>query len=141
MNNDAAREALAKADLLADQTAGHGRWLIRFYVIFGAASVLMAMAFGTFHGLVAVVSLTALWLVLVIAISIYANTRQAVVRGMGRLHALVMIGWTLVWVVTIMIGTSKHLGWPWFAAGGVSMLIVCLVGAYAAHRRTSGRSA
>lgn len=138
MDNDAAREALAQADLLANRTASQGRWLVRYYLILGVASLLVGAAFGLFHGPVAMVTLVTIWMAVVVGISIYANTRRAVVRGMGRLHMTVMLGWSAAWILTVGFGTGRNLGWQWYLFGGVLMLAVCLAGAYVAYRRTAG---
>ena len=76
------------------------------------------------------------WLVLVLGISLYSSRQQTMVRGGGRIHAGVMAAWTVIWVITVTVGASNDLPWPWWLAGGVGMLASPLVGAWVVLRRT-----
>jgi len=49
-----------------------------------------------------------------------------------------MIAWTVFWVITVSIGASNDLPWPWWLAGGLGMLAACLGGAWVVARRTEG---
>lgn len=130
--------ALHQADQLAARAERSARWLARYYIAFGIASLLIAVGFGLLHGLVWTVVLTALWGGVITAISIYAG-RQRMVRGGGRLHLTVMLVWTLVWVLTVLIGTGFELAWPWWLGGGIALLITCLVGAGVVRNRAGAR--
>lgn len=129
-------DALAQAERLAARTQRSARWLARYYVVFGGASLLMALAFGLLHGMTWTIVLTLAWLVLVVGISVYARRQQTMVRGGARIHTVVMLTWSAVWVVTVVVGANFDLPWPWWLAGGVGMLAAALVGAWVVLRRT-----
>ena len=128
--------ALSQADELALRGRRSARWLARYYVVFGFASLLIAPAFGTLHGLAWTVTLSLLWAALIVGITLYAARQRTMVRGGARIHGWVMAVWTLVWVATVVIGSSFELAWPWWLAGGVAMLCTCMAGAWAVLRRT-----
>ena len=138
-------EALAQAQRLGARTQRSARWLARYYVIFGIASMLRerawleqyaALGFGLLRGRTWALVLTGVWLVLVLGISLYSSRQQTMVRGGGRIHAGVMAAWTVIWVITVTVGASNDLPWPWWLAGGVGMLASPLVGAWVVLRRT-----
>lgn len=129
-------DALAHADRLAARTRSSARWLARYYVVFGVASALMALGFGLVQGVVWTVILMVAWLALIAGISIYAGRQQTMVLDGGRIHAAVMVAWTVIWVITVAAGGNLALSWPWWLAGGIGMLAVALLGAWAVLRRT-----
>lgn len=131
--------ALHQADQLAARAERAARWLARYYIAFGIASLLIAVGFGLLHGLVWTIVLTVLWGGVITAISIYAGRQRTMVRGGGRLHLTVMLVWTLVWVLTVLIGTGFELAWPWWLGGGIALLITCLVGAGVVRNRAGAR--
>lgn len=131
--------ALHQADKLAARAEHSARWLARYYIAFGIASLLIAVGFGLLHGLVWTIVLTVLWGGVITAISIYAGRQRTMVRGGGRLHLTVMLVWTLVWVLTVLIGTGFELAWPWWLGGGIALLITCLVGARVVRNRAGAR--
>ncbi len=131
--------ALAQIDDLASRARHSARWLARYYVVFGVASLLIAPAFGLLHGPGWMTGLTVTWVMLIVAISIYAARQRTMVRGGGRIHARVMVVWSLLWAVTVVLGSTYHMPWPWWLAGGVAMLATCAVGAWTVMRRTDAR--
>lgn len=131
--------ALSQADELGLRGRRSARWLARYYLVFGVASLLIAPAFGVLHGLAWTIVLTILWGALIVAISVYAGRQRTMVRGGGRIHGWVMTVWTLLWVVTVVLGSSYQLPWPWWLAGGVALLLACVTGAWAVLRRTKPR--
>lgn len=138
MQSQNPQDALAHADALVENTRRSARWLVRYYVAFGVASVLMSVGVGLLQGGWWLAILMVAWFALIVAISIYAARQQTMVRGGGRIHAGVMIAWTLLWVVTVSVGAGNDLPWPWWLAGGVGMLAACLAGAWVVARRTAG---
>ena len=64
--------ALSQADELVLRGRRSARWLARYYVVFGFASLLIAPAFGTLHGLAWTVTLSVLWAALIVGITLYA---------------------------------------------------------------------
>lgn len=129
MNTADARAALAQAHSLQSVAAAAGRWLVGYYIVFGVASFGFSSAFGVTHGRFGVLALTAAWAVVVLALSLYASTRKAAMRGMGRLHGIVMAGWGLAWVVIVIVGSTVPMGLWWWIGGGIVQLLICLVAA------------
>lgn len=133
MDTTDARAALAQAHSLQTAGAAAGRWLVGYYIAFGLASFAFCSAFGFAHGRNGVLVLTAAWAVFVVALSVYAATRRAAMRGMGRLHGTVMAVWGLTWVVIVMVGSKVPMDPWWWIGGGIVQLLVCLAAArYAA---------
>lgn len=132
--------ALARVDELAGHGRRSARWLARYYLVFGVASLLIAPAFGALHGALWTVLLSLLWAGLITAISIYAARQRTMVRGGVRIHGWVMAAWTTIWLATVLLASSYDLPWPWWLLGGVGMLAACLAGAWAVLRRTGPRS-
>lgn len=130
------QEVLTQADRLAARTRTSARWLARYYVIFGFASLLMPLGFGLLHGVAWTITLLVCWLALIVGISVYAGRQQTMVQGGGRIHAAVMIAWTAIWVITVAVGSSRGLPWPWWLCGGIGMLAVALLGVRAVLSRT-----
>lgn len=131
--------AVARIDELGARSRRSARWLARYYLIFGVASLVIAPAFGVLHGPAWAIVLALLWAGLITAISIYAGRQRTMVRGGGRIHGWVMVAWTTIWVATVTIATSYDLSWPWWLAGGVGMLAACFSGAWVVLRRTEPR--
>lgn len=128
--------ALAHIEELALRAHRSARWLARYYVIFGVASLLIAPAFGVLHGAAWTIVLTALWGLLILGISLYAAKQRTMVRDGARIHGWVMAVWALVWVLTVVLGSIYELAWPWRLGGGIAMLATCLLGARAVLNRT-----
>lgn len=58
--------------------------------------------------------------------------------GFGRLHGAVIGTWAVLWVITVIIGSTRYQGQPgWWVVGGVAMAVPCLLGAVVAHHRTA----
>lgn len=129
-------DALAQADSLAVRTRDAARWLARYYVVFGVASALMAVAVGVWQGGIGTLVVMLIWAALIVGLSIYCGRQQTMVRGGGRLHRTVIIAWTALWALTVAVGSSNNLPWPWWLAGGLAMLTASLIGAWVVLRRT-----
>ncbi len=139
MEANSAQEVLARAEALQARSAASSRWLVWYYLVFGVGSLLASIGVGAFSAGVGLAVVMICWMILIAAISIYANTRMAVMRGMGRLHSVVMIAWTIVWVAMVMLGARAGLGLGWWIGGGVVLLVISWLGALVAHRRTGSR--
>lgn len=135
-NNDL---ALAQADEFAGRVRHAAQWLARYYVAFGFASLLFALGFGVLSGPAWMVALIVLWGAAIIAISLYAGRQRTLVRGGQRLHLTVMLVWSAVWVLTVAIGSSLDMPWPWWLGGGVLLFATCLVGARIVQHRAGAR--
>ncbi|MDT9595340.1 hypothetical protein RDV89_19790 [Nocardioides zeae] len=135
MDPDDARRSLEQATSLSTTSTSAARWLVPYYVALGLGSVVLALGVGLTGDPVVVVVTTTLWVVLVVATSVYAATRRATVRGMAALHGVTMGAWTAAWCTTVLVGSLADLGWAWWAGGGLAMLAICLAAAASAHRR------
>lgn len=137
MDTTDARAALAQAQSLQTAGAAAGRWLVRYYVIFGLASFAFSSAFGFTPGRNEILALTAAWVVFVLVLSLYAGTRRAAMRGMGRVHAVVMTLWGLTWLIVVQVGAFARMGLWWWVGGGIVQLLICLAAARHVAAKTS----
>ncbi|WP_190816769.1 hypothetical protein [Saccharopolyspora pogona] len=78
---------LARADRLGAEARRGGRWYVRYLLVFGVASFVLAAVFAFVDNSTAVVVGTPLWIVFVVGISVWAATRRVGLRGFGALTA------------------------------------------------------
>ncbi|MGI8311607.1 hypothetical protein [Saccharopolyspora hattusasensis] len=130
---------LARADRLGAEARRGGRWYVRYLLVFGVASFVLAAVFAFVDNSAAVVVGTPLWIVFVVGISVWAATRRVGLRGFGALHGMVMSAWTSAWIATVVVGGNwMSQVWQWWLGGGGVMAAIAFVGAGVAHSRSRG---
>lgn len=138
MNPDLAAQSLEQAARVSATTSRAGAWLVRYFAALGAGSLVLALGVGLADSPAVVVGVTMAWVALVVAVSVYATTRQVAVRGTGALVGVSMGLWAAAWGATVAIGSAADLGWWWWLGGGLVMLAICGGAAGVARRRTRG---
>lgn len=134
-----ARDELAKAEQLASTSSNTAaRWYVRYLVIYGVASFVLAASFAVIpDSRLATLVTMPFWLVIVVGLSVWAARQRTAVRGFGWLHGTVIGVWAAVWAATIGLGTTVFVGvWQWFVACGVVLAGIAFTGAYVTHRRS-----
>ncbi|MEU5849054.1 hypothetical protein [Saccharopolyspora shandongensis] len=135
---DAAAQ-LARAERLGAEARRGGRWYVRYMLVFGVGSFAMAAVFAFVDGKTATFVTMPLWIAFIVAISVWSATRKVGMRGFGALHGAVMLGWTLAWITTVVVGSNWMPDvWQWWIGGGVVMAAFAFAGAGVAHRRSRG---
>ena len=46
--------------------------------------------------------ITPLWVALVVMISVYANRQRAMLRGMARIHIVMIVAWAVLWALVLL---------------------------------------
>jgi uncharacterized membrane protein YjjP (DUF1212 family) len=132
-----ATTALRQAAELSAATRRAGRWYTTYLTVFAVATFAMCIGFGLMGGRWAAIVITPIWVLLVVALSVWSARQRSVVAGMGRIHAWVIGGWTVAWGVTVIVGS---LVFPhtlaWWVLGGVLTAIPPVIGAIVTARRT-----
>ncbi len=132
-----AATALRRAAELSAATRRAGRWYATYLTIFALATFAMCIGFGLIGGRWGAIVLTPIWVLLVVALSIWAAHQRSAVTGMGRIHASVIGSWTVAWGVTVFVGgfVFPHT-MAWWILGGVLTAIPPVIGVVAVARRT-----
>ncbi|MDT0329324.1 hypothetical protein [Nocardiopsis lambiniae] len=137
MRQHEALDALEQAGTLGARMRGQGGW----YGIFGAGYAAMScgliLAIGFAPSLSFMMWATAVCLLLIAVLITYALTRPVQPRSMGRLHLGMMGAWTVVYSVTVVVGST----WlpdvaAWWITGAVLSAVPPLVAGYVALRQS-----
>ena len=125
-----AATALAQAEAMDRTLRRKGRWLAWFQGIFGVVSLAMALGFAFLPPRTAMLVVMPVYAACIAGLVGYAAQQKTSLRGTMKLHGWVMAAWALAWGVTVVLGSSVFPGQPWtWVAGGVTMLVICLIGA------------
>jgi hypothetical protein len=132
-----AATALRQAAELSAATRRAGRWYATYLMIYAAATFAMCVGFGLIGGRWSAVVLTPIWVLMVVALSIWSARQPTTVAGMGRIHLWVVGGWTVAWGVTVFVGgfLFPHT-LAWWVLGGLLTALPPVVGAVIVARRT-----
>jgi hypothetical protein len=129
--------ALEQATRLSSRARRSTRWYGHYLLGFAAASLVMSVLTGV-SGRRGVLVVTVVWAVLIALSSVWVARQQTVIRGMTRLHLTVMLGWTVAWLVTVLVGTTTFSGQlGWWVLGGAAVALSPVLGAVVALRRTA----
>ena len=137
MSDIDATTALRQAAELSAATPRAGRWYTTYLTVFAVATFAMCVGFGLVGGRWAAIVITPIWVLLVVALSIWAARQRSAVAGMGRIHAWVIGSWTVAWGVTVFAGGFVFPDTlAWWILGGVLTAIPPVIGTVVVARRT-----
>jgi hypothetical protein len=132
-----AATALRQAAELSAATRRAGRWYTTFLVVFAVVTFAMCIGFGLIGPRWGAIVVTPIWVLLMVALSIWSARQRAAVAGKRWIDAGVIAGWTVAWGVTVIVGS---LLFPqtlaWWVFGGVLTAIPPAIGAVVVARRT-----
>jgi hypothetical protein len=132
-----ATTALTEASRLSTEARAAGRWYARYLVLFGLAVLGLSVGVGRFSGSPGTMIVTGCYVAFIAGITAWAQTHRAVMRGMGRLHAVVIGSPMGLWALTVGLGTVYFADrLAWWLVGGLAMSVPAFVGAAVAFRRT-----
>lgn len=138
MDPTEAATALTQASQASTRARTAGRWYARYLVLYAVACFVLAVAIGASGGFPGVVVVSLLFAAAVVALSHWARSHPAVMRGMTGLHLTVVFSSMAVWAVTVFLGTAFFTGQlGWWLGGGLAMAAPALTGAAIAFRRTA----
>lgn len=127
---------LAQAQRLTATSRAAAGWYARYLILFGIASFALAASFAVVNPLTIAFVITPIWLVFVLGLTIgVVLRRKTAVRGYATIHSLVMVAWSVAWMLTVNL-TMAWGGWRWPILGGGVMALAAFVGAYVTHRRS-----
>ncbi len=138
MEPSSAADALAQADRLSARAQQSGRWFARYLLVFAGASIALALGFAAVGPKWGAWVLTPVWVVFVVAISIYANRQRTQPRGTTRIHTLMIVGWATAWCATLFGSFAFDQALWWWVLGGVAMAVPALVARRLVLRRIAG---
>lgn len=139
MESTPAVDALSEASRLSTQARRSGRWYARYLLVYAAVSFALAIGFALVGPRWGAWVLTPLWVVFVIAISVYANHQRTQLRGTTRIHLWMIAAWSVAWAATLFGSFALHQAPWWWVLGGVAMAAPALVARRLVLRRIGGR--
>lgn len=130
---------LRRAEQLDRDARRAARWYVRYLFAFALASFVLASLFGVVGGRWGAAVLTPIWVVFIVALSVWSTRQRASVRGMTRLHLTMMLGWTVAWLATVIVGSHYFLDtlWWWVLGGLVMATPPLLIARQVDHRTRS----
>ena len=131
MQEHEAHDALEQAQVLERKVRRHGIWMATYCVLYSTVSFVLVLTVGLFPGTPTFV-MTAVFLVLVVALIVWANTRPVTPRHFVRLHTTMILSWAVCYTLGLLIGRLYFMENPtWWilaaAATALPGLIVALV--------------
>jgi hypothetical protein len=134
-NTEAAADALREADRLGARARSAGRWYVRYLTCFAIASFALALCFGLVGPKWGAWVITPLWVAFVVAISVYANRQRAMLRGMARIHNVMIAAWAVLWALVLLGSFALQQPLWWWLVGGLALATPPLVARHAAQQR------
>lgn len=135
MTTDAA-ESLAHADALTAKVRRSARWYGRYLLAYALGAFVLCLLFGLAPVKIAIAVGMPLWMMFIVALSVYSARSRTAMRGLGNIHAGVIGSWTVLWGITIILGSTHFQDWlPWWILGGTACALPGLIGAVAVFRR------
>ncbi len=121
MDIENAEQNLRDAERISARARQAGQWYCRFLIAYAIASFLLAIGFALVGPRWGALLITPLWMIFVVAISVYAARQRAAIRGLTRIHTLMILGWSIAWVLTLSLSFPLHQAWWWWLLGGLLM--------------------
>lgn len=134
-NPETAAEALRSAERLNARAREAGRWYVRYLTLFAAASFALAVCFGIVGPRWGSWVVIPLWALFVVLVSVYANRQRANLRGMTRIHNLMIAGWAVLWALTLFGSYRLDQALWWWLIGGLAMATPPLVARHLVQKR------
>lgn len=129
--------ALDQAHRLAQNAKRSSRWYATYLVIYAVATFVVSLIIGATASPLGVALGMGLWAVVLVALTIYAHRAKTAVKQFGLLHGLVIASWTILWIITVVVGSMFFGGiLGWWIAGGIACAVPPLVGAAIVLKRT-----
>lgn len=136
MREEEAHYALEHARAMQDKVRPLGGWYLIYGVVFSAVSTLLILALGLSTNPTAHWAASVLFAVVTAALLLWAATRKVVPRGFAWLHGLGMIGWGVLYGVTLILGNRHFPGEAtWWVGGALACAVPPLVAGFLALRR------
>ncbi|MFL1379347.1 MULTISPECIES: hypothetical protein [unclassified Nocardiopsis] len=137
MRQDEALDALEQAETLKARMRGQGGWYAVFGAGYAAMSCALILALGLLPSPEALPWTMGAFAVVMALLLTYALTRPAQPRNLGVLHLGMMGAWTVVYLVTLLVGVNVFPGvTAWWVSGALLSCLPPLVVAYVALRQS-----
>ncbi len=136
MNDLDPAAALAQAERLKTMMNRHSRWVVRYQLMYGAASFVMILALGLLDAPLGVVVSMVIWLPATTALSVYAARQPVAYRGMAKTHGVMIGTWAVLYGIVLYPGIRFFPGnLAWWLPGAVLVAVPGFVTAYVTYRR------
>lgn len=133
-----AAAALGRAEQLKGSVERRSRWLVRYQLAYGAASLLMVLILGLLDGPENVMASVTLWVLVIIALSVYSARQPVAHRGMALTHGLMIGTWAVLYAAVLVPGVTVFRGEPaWWIPGAVAVSLPGFACAFWTARRTA----
>ncbi|MGQ4271507.1 hypothetical protein [Nocardiopsis changdeensis] len=137
MRQDEALDALEQAETLKARMGGQGRWYAVFGAGYAAMSCALILALGLLPSPQALPWTMGAFAVVLALLLTYALTRPAQPRNLGVLHLGMMGAWTVIYLVTLVVGINLFPGvTAWWVSGALLSCLPPLTVAYMALRQS-----
>lgn len=136
---EAAASTLAHINALMSAGRRNSRWYAGYLLILGVASIGLSIGVGRTAGQPLFFVVMAVWIVLIVALSLAFLRARSAMKGLGQLHGVIMSIWGAIWAITVSVGSFVIDGRPlwWWTLGGLAMLVPTVIGALIVWRRTA----
>ncbi|MFB7264620.1 hypothetical protein ACFCXH_21075 [Streptomyces nojiriensis] len=127
--------ALGRAAGLERAARLRSGWYARYLWVFAAGQLVLVPMAVLWRGPVSAVVFGATNALLVTGLSVYTVRQRVMRRGFGMKHGMMMASWTVVFALTITVGTAVfgH-GAPFAAVGALACALPPAVGAWTEMR-------
>ncbi|WP_331765713.1 hypothetical protein [Embleya sp. NBC_00896] len=128
--------ALAQAERLKESVDRQSRWVIRFQLAYGTMAFAQVLTLALLGGRLGAIVSTAVWVPLIVGLSVYAARQPVAHRGMAVTHYVMMGTWATLYGLVLGIGVAFFPGDPaWWLAGAVLVALPGFVAACVTSRR------
>ncbi|MEV5711875.1 hypothetical protein [Actinoallomurus sp. NPDC052274] len=128
--------ALAQAEQLKAAVDRRSRWVVGYQLAYGTASLAMVLALGLLGGRLGTVVSLAIWVPVVVALSVYAAQQPVAHRGMAVTHGVMVGAWGVLYGAVLGVGIAFFPGdLAWWLPGAALVALPGFGAAYVTSRR------
>ncbi|MEV4113815.1 hypothetical protein [Nonomuraea sp. NPDC049695] len=129
-------DALTQAERIRTAVGRRSRWVIRYQLVYGTASLAMVLAFGLLDGWLRGAVSMAIWISVIAVLAVYAARQPIAHRGMALTHGVMIGAWAVLYGLVLGFGITffPHDA-AWWVAGAVLVASPGYVAAYVTSRK------
>jgi hypothetical protein len=128
--------ALARAEQLKTAVDQRSRWVVGYQMAYGTASLAMVLPLGLLSGPLGVAVSLAIWIPVIVALSVYAVRQPVAHRGMAVTHGVMIGTWATLYGIVLGVGIAFFPGdLAWWLPGAALVALPGFGAAYVTSRR------
>jgi len=137
MTDTSAQDQLSTAERFALRSRRAARWYASYLLLYALGTFVLALLIGIAPGALGVSIGMAVWLVLLVGLALHQRRQQALMRRFAGLHAIVIMTWASLWIITVIMGTFFFVGdLSWWVSAGIVTALPPLIGSLVVFHRT-----